>query len=146
MPGLPRTPHGGVRLVGSRNEPRARCSTCAVDRVVVWDTDAVDPDQAKADGQQLSIMHMPEVRVDSFMEVVGKVPAGEVVSANSIRAALDAAGVPDRARAGLFRRAVAAGLIEPMTVSDGLNEVRAVEPSTGGSARRAQVRLYRRVS
>lgn len=137
-------PHRAVQIRASDGVPIAECSTCGPRQIVAYVPPGFDPDRAKVEGQQLSIMSMPGVTVASFLEVVESLRVGDRVSVNTIRARLDDLGIPTRARAGLFREAVKRGLLQPLWVEAGGVRVRAVETSTGRTARRAQVRIYER--
>jgi hypothetical protein len=103
-----------------------------------------DPHDARAIGQDTSLLALPEVARAGFMAVVESLPAGQLVSVNRIRARLDGLEVPPSTRGGLFAAAVKAGLLEPVFVEAGGIRVAAREPSTGATAALASVRLYRR--
>ncbi|MGN8245263.1 hypothetical protein ACTHAM_002382 [Cellulomonas soli] len=81
----------------------------------------------------------------AFLRVVESIPARRVFTVNDIRERLVAAGVPEKDRGGLFHLAKTLGLIEPVTVSAWGRDYAVREPSTGASARRATVRVYRRL-
>lgn len=100
--------------------------------------------QLKTEGQDRALRAATPEDVAAFMVAVAAVPPGVEFSVNLIRARLDRAGVPVSARASLFGRALLAGLIEPVIVRGGGREQHVTEPSTGTTARRAQVNVYRR--
>ncbi|GAA4627312.1 hypothetical protein [Cellulomonas oligotrophica] len=81
----------------------------------------------------------------AFVAIVSAIPAGARFSVNDIRSGLDAASVPLRHRPGLFRRACRAGLIEPVHLAQGGVTAPYRVPSTGPSAHRAHVQVYRRL-
>ncbi|WP_159794510.1 hypothetical protein [Puerhibacterium puerhi] len=85
-----------------------------------------------------------DAQVAAFMAAVGAVRPGTEFSVNLIRRQLDEAFVPTSARSRLFDRAVAAGLIEPVTDIVRGRRQAAYEPSTGRTAKGARVRIYRR--
>lgn len=89
---------------------------------------------AKVYGQQLSIDDLLTGDVDAFLDVITDVRVGAEFTVNDVRARLDAAGVPDKARGGLFAKACKAGLIRPAVIDvDGHSYPKTV-PSTGASA------------
>jgi len=100
--------------------------------------------QLKTEGQERALRAASPDDVAAFMATVAAVPAGVEFSVNLVRTRLDLACVPVSARASLFARALLAELIEPVIVRGGGREVHVTEPSTGTSARRAQVNVYRR--
>ena len=97
---------------------------------------------AKDQGQQLSIDDLLADDVDAFLAVIEAVRPGAEFTVNDVRAALDEAAVPDKARGGLFAKAAKAGLIRPAVVHvDGQAYPKTV-PSSGRSANAARVRVY----
>lgn len=102
-------------------------------------------DELKSAGQARSAGGASVEQLDAFAAAILARPVGVEVSINDLRADLDAAGVPDSARGGLFSRAVKAGLLSPLMVPDGRGgELPVRIPSTGVSAHKATVRVYRR--
>ena len=93
---------------------------------------------AKTHGQKQSTDPLSDTTRREFLRIIADLPAGTTFSINSI---------PEKSRAGMFAAACHAGLCRPeSTVLDGVGEVALYVPSTGESARRAVVRLYRRTS
>ena len=121
--------------------PRSRCSTCGP--VVALYVKGHDVD-AKTIGQEQSLLALPEVAHETFLRIVDSVTPGSEISVNTLRARLDAAEVPERARGGLFFAATKAGLLEPAFVEADGDRFPKLQPSTGPSAHRAHVRVYRR--
>jgi len=72
----------------------------------------------------------------AFLTVLDTVPAGHHVSSNVLRDLLAAADIPERTRGGLFSQAVRQGYLRPVSTR--------CEASTGETAKRAMVRLYKR--
>jgi hypothetical protein len=79
-----------------------------------------------------------------FLHVIESIPPRTRFTVNDIRHRLDAADVPNAARGGLISAAKAAGLIELSTISAWGRHYPERVPSTGGSAKRATVCVYRR--
>lgn len=98
----------------------------------------------KLEGQERSLRSLDDDTVDAFMDLVGQLPAGERVSVNDVRSQLDAIGVPEKSRGGLFAKAVKAGLLRPLEVVVGARVYPVRIPSTGASAHNATVRVYER--
>ncbi len=101
--------------------------------------------EAKRAGQDASLSSIDPDDLAAFLDHLAVLPAGTDVSVNTLRTWLDAVEVPARARGGLFRVAVAEGLIVPLVISDGTYTVPVRVQSTGPSARHAYVQVYRRV-
>jgi hypothetical protein len=100
---------------------------------------------AKDAGQAQSLLDILDEERGRFLHVIAAVPAGELFSVNRVRTALDERGVPDKARAGLFKQAIAAHLIVPVFTSTPMGRDQQVtEPSTGETAHAAHVRVYAR--
>jgi hypothetical protein len=95
---------------------------------------------AKTEGQALSVAPLSPDAHAAFERIIGNAP--KLFSVNDIRERLDIAQIPDRARGGLFARAVAAGLIAPYCPAGFPARVQ----STGPSAHRATVVLYQRLA
>lgn len=104
------------------------------------------PPEMGARGRRRSTQACTDIQVDAAMRAIASVHAGTEFSVNLVRAKLDAANVPTVARAGLFDKAVAAKLIEPVWFVGGGRRLPVVEPSTGRTARGARVRVYRRTA
>lgn len=100
--------------------------------------------EAKRQGQTRSLHRVDNVTVRTFLAWVRALPAGTDVSVNDLRRVLDGNDVPNRARGGLFRRAVVEELLDPLEVSAPGYVVPVKIPSTGHSAHRALVQVYRR--
>jgi hypothetical protein len=71
-----------------------------------------------------------------FLRVLETVPPGRHVSSNVLRDLLAAADIPERTRGGLFSQAVRQGYLRPVSTR--------CEASTGETAKRALVRVYKR--
>lgn len=99
---------------------------------------------AKRAGQEQSLLDILDEQEGDFLHVIDQVTPGTLFSVNLIRSRLDAENVPDKARAGLFRRATAHELIVAVTVEVAGRVVPVTEPSTGPSAHAAHVRVYAR--
>ncbi|MEN1976874.1 hypothetical protein [Cellulomonas olei] len=80
-----------------------------------------------------------------FLSVVESIPPRTRFTVNDIRHRLDAADVPERLRGGLMHAAKMAGLIESVTVSAWGQDYEVRVRSTGETAHRATVRVYRRL-
>jgi hypothetical protein len=83
---------------------------------------------------------------EAFLRIVKSVSPGRRVTVNHLRDLLDAAGIPEQARGGLFDGACRAGLLEPVRVQVEAEWADVYVASTGESARRSRVRLYRRTA
>lgn len=81
-----------------------------------------------------------------FMRIIAELPPRTRFTVNDLRDRLDAAEVPNRKRGGLMFAAEQARLIEAVTVSAWGVDYPVRVPSTGSSAKRATVRVYRRVA
>ena len=103
---------------------------------------ALDITDAKTQGRMDSLLDLLADTQEAFMDLVRAMPAGREFSVNDLRAQLDHYGIPEKSRAGLFLKAVRAGLISPLTVTAGGRTVPVTVDSTGGSAHRAQVKVY----
>lgn len=79
-----------------------------------------------------------------FLRVLSEVPHGTVFSVNDVRDRLDAAGVPERLRGGLFSAACSLGVIRALDITVYGRRFERRVPSTGRTAKRATVREYRR--
>ena len=101
--------------------------------------------EAKRAGQDASLTAVSPQKLAAFLDHIDALPAGIDVSVNTLRTWLDTLGVPARARGGLFRAAVAEGLIVPLVISNGTYTVPVRVKSTGPSAHHAYVQVYRRV-
>ena len=95
-------------------------------------------------GRQLALDVLSDDAHEQFRRIVAAVRPGSRVTVNHLRDLLDAAGIPESARGGLFDGACRAGLLRPVRVRVGDEWADVYVPSTGGSARRARVRLYER--
>lgn len=95
--------------------------------------------------QESSLLDLTEDAESAFMALVESIPPGRRFSVNDVRHRLDAMGLPDKQRGGLFNRALAAGLIEAVTVNSWGIDYPVRVPSTGPKAHNATVRVYRRV-
>lgn len=99
----------------------------------------------KQEGQARSVERTYPTGQDAFFAILRTFPVGQLLSVNDLRLRLDGAEIPDSARGGLFAGAVKAGLLEPSMLPDGLGgAVPHRIPSTGTSAHKATVRVYRR--
>jgi hypothetical protein len=104
------------------------------------------PVELGARGRARSARSCTPEQVDAALRAIADVAAGTEFSVNLVRVRLDNAGIPTTPRAGLFDRAVAAELIEPVNAVVGNRILAVTEPSTGRTARGARVRVYRRTS
>lgn len=89
--------------------------------------------------------HVAHDELAAFTAILESIPAGRTFTVNDLRLRLDAAGIPDAKRGVLFRNACRAELIEPVRVSQWGRVTDVFVPSSGSSAHRARVRLYRRL-
>lgn len=93
-------------------------------------------------GQQLSLGILTSTDYENFDRIIRSYAVGQRVSINLVRGQLDAVGIPEVSRGGLFNRAVKAGLIEQAVVVYLDQEYPVMEPSTGPSAKNARVKVY----
>lgn len=97
--------------------------------------------ELKQEGQQASLFDVTETTRRDFERILTTVPWE--FSINDCREAMDAAGIPDSKRGGLFNAAVKAGLIAAQfTGRDG--QYPCTVASTGPSAHAARVKVYHR--
>ncbi|WP_143320096.1 hypothetical protein [Cellulomonas iranensis] len=89
--------------------------------------------------------HVAHDELAAFTAIVESIPAGRTFTVNDLRDRLDAAAVPAEKRGVLFTNACRADLIEPVRVSQWGRITDVFVPSSGSSAHRARVRLYRRL-
>lgn len=80
----------------------------------------------------------------AFLKVLEEIPAGQQFTSNDVRSSLDALGIPNTKRGGLFEAARKAGVIERVGVSAWGGYYLRYEPSSGRSARHARVARWRR--
>lgn len=97
----------------------------------------------KAQGQQDSLLGLLDDG-ERFLGIVAAYEPGTTLSVNDLRGQLDAAGIPDSARGGLFAKAVKAGLLVKETILHAGRDIAVTVPSTGLSAHAATVQVYRR--
>lgn len=97
------------------------------------------PAALKVEGQQRSLRSVPSEAQDAFDAIILAIRPGQTVHINGLRGLLDLAGVPARARGGLFAGAVSRGLLAPLLTPEG-DEIR--RKSDGASAHHATCRLY----
>ena len=71
---------------------------------------------------------------EPFLSCLESVPVGHHVSSNVLRSLMAQAEIPEKARGGLFSMAVRNGHLRLLSF----------EPSTGTTARKSVVRIYRR--
>ncbi len=127
--------------------PSSRCSTCGPVVALYGKGPGPDPQDAKVVGQEQSLLDLPEVSTATFLHIVESVPPGAEVSVNTLRERLDASQVPERARGALFAAAMCAGLLERVHLVDVAGRSTPYRvPSTGYSAHRAPVQVYRRTA
>lgn len=98
----------------------------------------------KTEGQHQSTQGLDDAALAAFVTIIESVRVGDLVSVNDLRRSLDEAAIPERARGGLFAKAVKAGALRPVTVRLLGVTVPMRIPSTGPSARTATVRVYER--
>jgi hypothetical protein len=99
------------------------------------------------DWQESTLLDFTEdTPAQRFMRMITELPPRTRFTVNDLRDRLDAAEVPNRLRGGLMSAAVAAHLIEAVTVAAWNVDYPVRVPSTGLSAKRATVRVYRRVA
>ncbi len=96
-------------------------------------------------GQQQSLAILLDDDVANFDRIIRSYEPGKHLSINTVRSQLDAVGIPDSSRGGLFQRAIHAGWIAPLMVAAGGREYPVTEPSTGRSAHNAHVKVYVRL-
>ena len=96
--------------------------------------------------QDVSLLDLLEEERDAFTTIVCDLPAGTEFTVNDIRDRLDAAGVPVKARGGLFAKACRAGWIVAATITVHGQTYPKHKASTGESANGAMVRVYRRTA
>jgi hypothetical protein len=94
--------------------------------------------------RQLALDVLSDDAHQQFRRIIAAIPPGRRVTVNHLRDLLDAAGIPETSRGGLFDGACKAGLLRPVRVKIGDEWADVYVPSTGESARRARVRLYER--
>lgn len=94
--------------------------------------------------QEASLLDLTDEVDGAFAAIIASIPPGRRFTVNDLRSRLDAADIPPRQRGGLFNRAIAAHQIEAVTVSAWGVDYDVRVPSTGGTANRATVRVYRR--
>lgn len=102
---------------------------------------------AKEAGQRESLRNATRDDVLVALSALREVEAGASVSANTLRPALDAAGIKEGRRAGLMRQLCAMDLLCPVMLhvpGEGLIQVGV--PSRGKTAKGAYVKLYTRTS
>ncbi|MFD6178086.1 MULTISPECIES: hypothetical protein [unclassified Isoptericola] len=102
----------------------------------------ITPAEAGRRGRARSMKGVTPEQVAAGLAAIASVRPGTEFSVNLVRHQLDAVHFPHRARAGLFARACADRLIEPVYYP-GTRDPRR-EPSTGFTAHHALVKLYRR--
>lgn len=93
-------------------------------------------------GQQLSLGVLTSTDYDNFDRIIKSYDVGQRVSINLVRSQLDAVGIPEVSRGGLFNRAVHAGLLTQAVVVHAGEEYPVMERSTARSAHNARVRVY----
>lgn len=105
------------------------------------------PAEARSEGQHRSLWPLTDQCRDDFMRIVQDVPVGALFHVNSIREALDAAQIPDKARGGLMSGAMKAGFCEQVVqlVPD-FGPVVWHVPSTGARTNASGVKVYRRTA
>ena len=98
----------------------------------------------KVEGQALAGRRATSAHRAAFVAAVRAIPVGRLFTVNDLRAQLDGAGVPPAARASLMAAAAREGLAErAVEVHDGVvYELK--RPSSGRSARGADVTAWRR--
>ena len=98
----------------------------------------------KVEGQALASRRATPAHRAAFVAAVRAIPVGRLFTVNDLRARLDDAGVPPAARASLMAAVVRDGLAErAVEVRDGVvYELK--RPSSGRSARGADVSAWRR--
>lgn len=94
-------------------------------------------------GRQLALDVLKDDAKTVFARIIRAVEPGALVSVNSLRDMLDAADIPNASRGGLFDGAARKGLLEPYRTPEGFDVTIA---STGDTANRSSVRLYRRTA
>jgi hypothetical protein len=103
---------------------------------------AVAPARAWQESTLLDLTGTPAQR---FMRIITDIPPRSRFTVNDLRPRLDAAEIPNRQRGRLMLAAQAAQLIEPVTVSAWGQDYDVRVRSTGASAKRATVRVFRRL-
>lgn len=97
---------------------------------------------AKLAGQDASMADLTTVEVQAFMRSLARFPIGSEISANDTLADLDAAHVPAKARAGLWRTACTLGILRPRMEDYRGEPIHFKIPSTNPTNRRAYVGTY----
>lgn len=95
-------------------------------------------------GRQLALDVLGDETKEAFSRIIRSVAPGRRVTVNHLRDLLDAAGIPEQARGGLFDGACRHGLLRPVKVALGDEWHDVYVRSTGESAHGARVRLYER--
>jgi len=99
----------------------------------------------KVEGQERSGRRLTDEHRALFRRLVLARRPGERFTINELRQALDSGGVPNAPRAALFAAAAAQGLIEQVRFSYRGETFPMQIPSTGRSAHRAYVLVWRRL-
>lgn len=94
--------------------------------------------------RQLALDILSDETREAFARIIKSVSPGRRVTVNHLRDLLDAAGIPEQARGGLFDGACRQGLLRPVKVQLGDEWHDVYVRSTGVSAHGARVRLYER--
>ena len=97
-------------------------------------------------GQQQSLSILLEDDVANFDRIITSYKVGREISINTVRAQLDAVGIPASSRGGLFSGAVSRGLLAQAVFVHRGREYPVTEPSTGSSAHAAHVKVYVRTA
>jgi hypothetical protein len=98
------------------------------------------------DWQETSLLDLAHDTLEAFTQIVESIPAGRTFTVNDLRDRLDAADVPPAQRGALFTNACRAELIEPVRLTAWGRTTDVYVASSGTTAHKARVRLYRRVS
>lgn len=106
------------------------------------DTHTITGAELKERGQAASVEDVSEQQWAAFRAALETVEDGAEFTVNDIRDHLDAAGIPYRARGGMFNRAIVERRITPLEVHKDGRVWKAFDASTGVSAHAAQVRVY----
>lgn len=101
-------------------------------------------EQLKRDGQAQSLTRTTPDHHEAFMAPIRALAPGQAFTANTLRHHWDAAGIPTSARGGLMNAACALGLAEPVRFDVAGEQAAVKVASTGPTAHRAYVCLYRR--
>lgn len=94
--------------------------------------------------EQLSLLALSHQTARDFDRVLATIPTGRLVTANTLRDLMDAAGIPAAARGPLLGAACRRGVLDAASVVIDGEVYGLTRASTGESAKGAGVKVYRR--